>query len=72
MPPCGAPHALCNIYPVKCEAYFSGAKSIPPGFTPLNSEGQFTKLNSRSEERSVFNKGEAYLAGVGPADRTGV
>ena len=28
---CPACPALWNIYPVKCEAYFSGAKSIPPG-----------------------------------------
>jgi len=44
-----APPALWNIYPVKCGAYFSGAKSIPPGFTPLNSEGQ----------RSAFNRGSS-------------
>jgi len=42
------------------------------GRAPFNSEGQFTKLNSRSEKRDGFNKGEAYLTRIAPADGTGV
>ena len=43
-----------------------------PRRAPFNSEGQFTKLNSCNEERSVFNKGVAHLTGVAPENRTGV
>jgi len=41
----------------------------------IHAHDEFTRLNSRSEERSGFNKGVADFTGacpVGPADRTGV
>jgi len=49
------------------------ADPIPPqqnkiGVAPFSSNDEFTRLNSRSEKRSVFNKGEAYFTGPKSAD----
>ena len=53
--------ALWNLYPVKWEAYFSVAQSIPLGFTPLN----FYPVEFTNHSTGT------YLTGVAPADGTG-
>ncbi len=61
--------------PVKDRAYFSGAKSIPPGFTPLNLSA-FSVYLGHASDSAVYpvgsgNRTGAYLTGVAPTDGTG-